>query len=322
MVAIGDCYSETFPASSGIPQGSHLGPLIFLLYFNDVNLALKGPRLSFADDLKMYLRICSINDCYFLQQQLHSFENWCRVNRMVVNPTKCSVISFSRKKESINFDYELSGTMIERTTHVKDLGVILDSQLTYKLHLSYVVDKASRVLGFIFRMAKSFSDIHCLKTLYCSLVRSTLEYCSVVWNPNYQNGADRIESVQRRFLRFALRRLPWRDPFRLPSYEDRCRLIELEPLRARRDTSRAIFVADLLQGRIDCSSLLEQININVQPRALRNNVMLRMPVRRTNYSMNGAIGGIQRVFNRVSTMFDFHLSRQTLRRRFSSFFNS
>ncbi|XP_062541858.1 uncharacterized protein LOC134209853 [Armigeres subalbatus] len=66
-VALGDCRSESFFAMSGIPQGSHLGPLIFLLYFNDVHLVLKGPRLTFADDLKMFLRICSIADCHLLQ---------------------------------------------------------------------------------------------------------------------------------------------------------------------------------------------------------------------------------------------------------------
>lgn len=227
MVSIGDCISDTYPASSGIPQGSHLGPLIFLLYFNDVNLVLEVPRLAYADDLKIFLRVQSINDCQFLQQQLEVFANWCRINRMVVNPGKCSVITFSRKKESIAFNYQLSGTTIERTTHVKDLGVILDSQLTYKHHISYTVDKASRALGLIFRMTKNFSDVHCLKSLYGSLVRSILEYCSPVWNPYYNNGVQRVESVQRRFLRFALRKLPWRDPFHLPSYEDLCRLIDL-----------------------------------------------------------------------------------------------
>src|SRR5450759_5011925 len=202
---------------------------------------------------------------------------------MVVNPAKCSAITFSRIKQRILFNYDLLGTTIERVHQVKDLGVILDSQLSFRQHIGYVVDKASRTLGFIFRIAKNFTDIYCLKSLYCSLVRSTLEYCSAVWNPNYNNGVERIESVQRRFLRFALRRLPWRDPFRLPSYEDRCRLIHLEPLYARRNTARALLIADSLQGRLDCPTILEQININVAPRALRNNLMLRLLFQRTNY---------------------------------------
>jgi len=281
---------------------------------------LKVPRLSYADDLKMFLLIRSIEDCSFLQQQLLAFADWCSTNRMVVNPKKCSAISFSRKKNPIFFNYRLLEAEIERVSRVKDLGVILDSELTFKQHVSYVVDKASRTLGCIFRIAKNFTDVYCLKSLYCSLSRSILECCAEVWSPNYNHGVERIESVQRRFLRFALRRLPWRDPFRLPSYEDRCRLIHLEPLHARRNTARALLIADSLQGRLDCPTILEQININVVPRALRNNLMLRLPFRRTNYSMHGAITGLQRIFNRVASWFDYNISRQTLRRRFSNFF--
>ena len=119
----------------------------------------------------------------------------------------------------------------------------------------------SRSLGLVFRITKDFTDVYCLKSLYCALVRSTLEYCSVVWNPNYINGSQRIENVQRRFIRFALRRLPWRDPLRLPSYESRCRLIDLGTLQLRRDTARAMIVADLLIGQIDCAVLLGLINL-------------------------------------------------------------
>lgn len=322
MVAIGDSRSAIFQATSGIPQGSHLGPLIFLLYFNDVNLVLEGHKLSYADDLKMYVLIRCIDDCHYLQRQLETFANWCNLNRMEVNPEKCSIITFSRKKEPIRFSYTLNGTTITRVDHIKDLGVILDSQLTYKQHISYIVDKASKTLGFIFRIGKNFTDIYCLKSLFCSLVRSTLEYCSSIWNPTYNNGVERVESIQRRFIRFALRRLPWRDPFQLPSYESRCQLIDLELLRSRRDTSRALFIADTLQGRVDCPSILEKINVNVRPRALRNSAMLRPAHHRTNYSMHGAINGLQRVFNRVSSVFDFNLTRETLRRSFSRIFSN
>ena len=130
--------------------------------------------------------------------------------------------------------------------------MILDVKLTYRQHTAYIVDKASRNLGFVFRMTKAFTDRYFLKSLYCSLVRSILEYCSVVWNPNYINGNQRIENIQCRFIRYALHRLSWRDPLRLPSYESRCRLISLDTLQVRRDTARAMVVADLLTGQIDC----------------------------------------------------------------------
>lgn len=320
-VVIGDCQSCSFAATSGIPQGSHLGPLIFLIYFNDVNSVIEGPRLSYADDLKMFLRIRSLEDCDSLQRQVIAFADWCTLNRMDVNPSKCSVISYSHKKRPILHKYVLHGTEIGRVSQIKDLGVILDSELYFKQHVNYVIGKASGILGFIFRITKEFTDIYCLKSLYCALSRSILEYCSVVWAPQYNNAVQRIESVQRRFLRYALRRLPWSDPYRLPSYESRCQLINLEPLTVRRDTARALLISDALQGNIDCPAILERINLNVQPRALRNNYMLRLPIHRSNFSMFGGVNGLQRIFNRVASLFDFNLTRTILRRMFSLFFS-
>ncbi|XP_055614779.1 uncharacterized protein LOC129761101 [Toxorhynchites rutilus septentrionalis] len=120
-----------------------------------------------------------------------------------LNPSKCSVISFSRKRSSIIFEYKLHGVKLDRVSTIKDLGVMLDSKLTFRDHVSYIIAKASRTLGFIFRVTKRFKDVH------CSLVRSILEYACVVWSPYYQNSVHRIESIQRKFIRFALRNLPF-----------------------------------------------------------------------------------------------------------------
>jgi hypothetical protein len=269
-VTYSDHQSASFSATSGIPQGSHLGPLIFLLYFNDVHHMIRGPKLSFADDLKIFLRINSTADCNFLQTQVDAFADWCILNRLVVNPAKCSVITFSWKKTPIIFSYNLQGTVIDRVHCVKDLGVLLDSQLTFKNHIAYVIDKASKTLGLVFRMAKLFTDIQCMKSLYCSLVRSTLEYCSSVWSPKYDNSEERVEAVQRRFVRFALRRLSWNNPFQLPSYESRCKLIELQTLRIRRNVSRALTIADIIQGRIDCRAIYIRLTsmCNLDPFAI------------------------------------------------------
>ena len=153
-------------------------------------------------------------------------------------------------------------------------------------------------------------------TAYCSLVRATLEYCSVVWNPNYINGSHRIENVQRRFIRFALRRSPWRDPLRLPSYESRCRLIDLDTLQLRRDTARAMVIADLLMVQIDCAALLGLVNIQARSRTLRGNSLLRIPFGRRNHTANAAMTGLQRIFNRVAAVFDFRVSRDVIKSRF------
>lgn len=295
-VKIGDHRSASFRVTSGVPQGSHLGPFLFLLYMNDINFILKCQKKSYADDLKLYCVISKPSDALFLQQQLEVFANWCEKNRMVLNASKCSVIPFGRKRSMYLHEYTLSGAAVKRENAVKDLGVILDSKLTYKEHVSYIVSKASSQLGFLFRFGKHFQDIYCLKALYCALVRSTLEYSAVVWAPFYQNGMRRIEGVQRKFVRYALRNLPWNDRNNLPSYVDRCKLIHLDLLSVRRDVAKACFVSDLLNSNVDCPELLSQLNVNIRRRALRSNDFLQIDRSRTNYGMNDPVKSMCRVF--------------------------
>lgn len=319
-VKIGDHLSDSFAASSGVPQGSHLGPLLFILYLNDVNKLLEGPRLSYADDFKIFLKIAKPNDASFLQKQLLIFANWCDLNRMVLNAKKCAVVSFSRSQNPVFYDYSLSGERLSRESSMKDLGVILDSKMTFRQHVSYITEKASRNLGLIFRIGKEFRDVYCLKSLYCALVRSVLEYGSAVWNPCYLNGSDRIERVQRRFIRWALRNLPWQNRFELPPYEDRCQLIGLDTLSCRRSVTCALCVSDVLSARIDCPAILRYLPFQARIRNLRNNSLFRIQFRRTNYSLNCGITGLLRIFNRVASVFDFHYSRATLKQLFVTTF--
>lgn len=237
---------------------------------------------------------------------------------MVLNPGKCQVVTFSRKHIPISFDYHLGDTSVQRVDHVKDLGVILDSKLTFKQHISFITAKASRQLGLVIRMTRHFTDIHCLKALFCSLVRSSLEYCSVVWTPHYNNAVHQLESIQRRFVRFALRLLPWRQPQQLPPYEDRCQLLHLDTLQLRRDLARALTVSDILSNRIDCPSLRDRMQLTTPARQLRHTPVMQIPFRRTNYSANGAIVGLKRAFNKVSIVFNVSLSRDVLRSKFLS----
>lgn len=315
-VKIGSVTSECFAVPSGVPQGSHIGPFLFLLYLNDVNLVLKCFKLSYADDFKLYYVITSRDDAIFLQFELDKFTNWCRINEMSLNANKCSVISFARKHSLITYAYSIDGIPLKRESTIKDLGVLLDSKLSFKEHLGYITSKASKCLGFIFRSAKLFVDIHCMKTLYCSLVRSILEYAVVVWAPYYKSGIQQLERVQHKFIRFALRRLPWSDPHNLPSYEDRCKLIDLDLLEHRRNVCKASFISDVLQSNIDCPNVLQSMNVDSRRRCLRSHLFFRFPVFHTNYGYNEPISSMCRVFNRCYHVFDFHLSRVSNKNQF------
>lgn len=116
------------------------------------------------------LKIRSYTDCVELLRQLDVVANLCSLNRMAI---LWLAINICGNKEQIIFNYELRKTIIERANHVKDLAIILDSQLPYRQHIAYVVDKASRSLAVVFRMAKTSSDVYCFKSLYCCFARPT-----------------------------------------------------------------------------------------------------------------------------------------------------
>ena len=142
----------------------------------------------------------------------------------------------------IHWNYHIGTEILERVSVVKDLGVLLDYELNFRDHLAYTISKANRNLGFLFRLSSEFRDPYCLRSLYFSLVRSILESAAVVWSPSHNVWVNRIEKIQAKFVRFALRFLPWQNPDELPSYESRCRLLGTDTLQKRRKVMRTVFL--------------------------------------------------------------------------------
>ena len=166
------------------------------------------------------------------------------------------------------------------------------------------------MLGFIKRCCREFSDPYVLKSLYCAFVRSQLEYASVVWNPYYDEHSNSVESVQKRFVLYALRKLGWTEGFQLPPYMHRCQLINLESLKHRREIASVLFIFDLLSNRIDAPNLLSLIDFSVPSRRLRNPCFLRMGLHRTNYGKYDPLKNMSKLFNYYSEDFDFGLSHE------------
>lgn len=192
---------------------------------------------------------------------------------------------------------------------------MLDSKLRFNEHISMSIAKANAMLGFLRRNTAEFDDVHSLKTLYCSLVRTVLEYGVQIWAPYHAVHVSRIEGVQKRFVRFALRRLPWTRPDNLPPYEHRCALIGLQTLSSRRGFLQRLFVFDIIRNCIDCSSLLQDINFHAPPRQLRNTSLLWIPRHRTAYGFNCPLDRCCRLFNDVCDVFDFNVSRVVFKTR-------
>ena len=174
------------------------------------------------------------------------------------------------------------------------------------------------MLGFLIRFSEDITDPYVLKSLYCSLIRSIFEYCSVVWSPCYSVHINRIESLQRKFLRYALRRLEWPDPYILPPYAGRRLLIDLESLEQRRLNASALFVFDLLSGRVKSDYLVSLVCLNVPfTRRTRAPISLLNPLHverhRTNYGCNEPMNRACIAVNSRSEIFDYGITRNAYR---------
>lgn len=283
---------------SGVPQGSILGPLLFVLFTNDiVNCFHHSQFLLFADDMKIYKKINSLHDCILLQEDLDRLHIYCLRNKLDLNISKCNCISFSRSKNNVCFNYNLNQQSLTRTDFVRDLGVIMDSKLLYDKHIDAITSKAFKMLGFIIRTTKHFKMAKSHKILYCSLVRSQLEYASQVWNPKYDIYTHKIERIQKKFLKF----LNFKHKINVDSdYENICRHHHLLPLTLRREASDLTLLLHLLNARIDSGELLSMINMQVPPRinTRRNHLKFHVNSYVANYRSNSYFNRVFDNFNR------------------------
>lgn len=288
---------------SGVPQGSILGPLLFVIFINDIHKCFSHSNyLLFADDMKIYKKINSIEDCELLQQDLNRFHDYCISNKLDLNISKCICITFTRSPHPISFDYSINQQSLQRTDRIRDLGVILDAKLLFDKHVDHITSKAMKTLGFIIRVTKNFKMAKSLKILYCSLVRSQLEYASQVWNPQYNLYIDQIEKNQRKFLRF----LNYK--FRINTNHDYtvdCKHHHMLPLSLRREAADLTYLHNLVLGRHDSSELLSKIKFRVPFRAnlRRNYLTLHVESPITNYRQNFFFNRVAIDFNKNFTAY-------------------
>lgn len=163
-----------------MPQGSILGPLLFIIFINDLLSALSSCS-GFADDLKLYRSISNTYDCLLLQEDLEKVVEWCRIKNMALNAKKCAIMSTSHSRNKVIFSYVIADEVLERVSLKKDLRITFDDKLSFNEHVEDIIRKSYRTLGFIFRCGRYFSHRRSLHLLYSSLTRSRLEYCSTVW---------------------------------------------------------------------------------------------------------------------------------------------
>ena len=227
-VKLEDSFSDWVKVISGIPQGTILGPLLFLIYINDVmDVCKEGSEIFvYADDAKIFNHVNSIKDVHVLQTDLNSMDKWIKEWSLKLNISKCRVVSFGRKSNILQYDYSIGNEVIQRTESITDLGVVFDPQLKFGLHIREKVNKAYARLGIIKRNFKCMSvEVFCL--LYKAMVRSQLEYANSVWNPHRKEDIITLEKVQMRATKLV-------ESIKYLSYEDRLKKLGIPTLKYRR----------------------------------------------------------------------------------------
>lgn len=305
-VEYGGFTSREFVAGSGVPQGSNLGPLLFLIFINDISTKLNCYHLLFADDLKLYRQIKAKEDCVALQESLNLIADWCRQNRLVLNITKCKIVTFSRKIFKELHDYKINDISLERCNLMKDLGVLFDEKLTFNAHIHQIVNSAYRTMGYCIRNWSGFRNIQTLKTIYNSFIRCKLEYGSLIWSPYYRNSIDLLESVQRRFLKYAHLKCFGFYPERGVDQKYLLETFNYEALQVRRDCSALSYLYKLLHNATTCPEILTKVQFHVPRLCIRHSVTFHNPIPRTNLLLNSPVFVMCSVFNKISAGCDIH----------------
>lgn len=291
IVCLNGTKSRSITPTSSVPQGSILSPLLFSLFINDLPQSILCKILMFADDVKIFLKINSFQDCLLLQNDLNKISDWCARNGLKLNTSKCFSISFSRRNDirTLQYNYRVNNIAIQRTNTIKDLGVIFDSKLTFSHHVNNIITRAFKTLGFITRSLHKFSKVSTYKQLYYTYVRSILEYASPVWNPYYDIYTDAIERVQRKFTRIVC----FKFKIQHDSYEMRLKKLNMISLFNRRLMTDELLLFKILNG-LAKTTLANSINTYMPIRQTRFTPIFYIPTSHTNIEYYSVALRIQR----------------------------
>ena len=237
--------NASYPVLSGVPQGSILGPLLFIVYINDIsNCASFSSICLFADDTKCLGRISSPSDCVRFQEDIDTILDWSKLWRLPFNTSKCKLMHIipASCSQPIIHPYTLDDSIITVTDTYRDLGIIISCDLSWSQHYSSLVSSALKSLYLIKRQLSSRHSVHLKLHLYIiSLIRSKISYCSQIWRPQLTKDIKFIESIQHKSTKFILNDYS-------SNYRDRLITLHLLPLMYCLDYLDIVFLFTSLQN--------------------------------------------------------------------------
>lgn len=205
-VVLGKTSSNWTSVTSGVPQGSVLGPLLFIIYINDLTKLISNKAELYADDSKLIRTVESEEDKMALQEDINRIAEWSYESGLPLNLSKCHIMHLG--KNNRNFEYDIpdkhnnTRRTLSVTTCEKDLGVMVSSDLKVDKHITKITTTANKMLGLLLN-SFSYIDLKSFRTLYCTFVRSQLEFAEPVWSPHLQTHIEQLERIQRRASKYA-----------------------------------------------------------------------------------------------------------------------
>lgn len=287
-VVIDNQESNWADVMSGIPQGSVLGPTLFLVFINDLPDIVNNLMKIFADDTKIYSTVRSDEDCIKLQEDLNNLLDWSNTWDLKFNSGKCKSMHIGRNNE--NHKYHMSDTEILQVDSECDLGIIFQKDLKFTEQVRKCVNKANSMLGIIKRTF-SYIDKDMFLLLYKTLVRPHMEYGTAVWSPYLQKDIFLIENVQRRASKLV-------DDIKHLEYEERMNILGLPTLRYRRERCDQIQVYKIIH-EIDKLDKELFFNMNTSTRTRGHNYKIS---KRQNRTQQRASIFSQRVVNEWNSL--------------------
>ena len=250
-VCIKDNKSSWADVTSGVPQGSVLGPLLFVIFINDLPEVVDCLVKLYADDTKIYQIINNTDDAERFQQNIKQLWKWSIEWQLKFHPDKCHILHLG--KTNGNHHYytgEEHRTDLESTEEEKDLGVLIDTKLNFSSQCDKIVTTANKLLGIMRRSFTHLDKVNfCL--IYKAIIRPVIEYASSVYDPILMKDMNKIESIQRRATKMV-------QGLQDKSYEDRLKYLDLPSLRFRRVRGDMINVYKYVHEvyKVDSSHLL------------------------------------------------------------------
>ena len=261
------------PVSVGVPQGSTLGPLLFILHLNDLPSAVvECSILMYADDTVVFFAAPEVSTIQAtLVKELQAIECWLHLNSLFIYKTKTEAMLFgtSHKLAKISqFSITIGGPTIKRVTEFKYLGVIFDEHLSWNEHAKAIVSKAGRRVGMLGRVRR-FIPIHSANASYILMIRPILEYCAGVWACCGEVNSGTLEALQRRVGKIVSK---------ISSSDTAMEALKWPSLRTRRDDLILKLVWKCIDGR--CPQYFNNyfvLNKHICTRSTRQNNLLHLP---------------------------------------------